>query len=440
MDGQPCSCHDVFGFFLAATSSSSCVRRARSDSHVGFTPSSLSFIGMSTIVRAYTLLHCFAISFAFTTPKCCERRSIELAAEASSRREFLDQASLASAGVIVSGLSVPSQAEEMVGSIDLPALGLGAWAWGDSVFWGYDKKEDDELHRVFDVAVGKLPKTLFDTAELYGLGRSETLLGKFSEDCADKVQIATKFAALPWRTKAADVVKACEASVQRLGGRPIDLYQIHFPNSWSNAEYWDGLAEAYEKGLVKAVGVSNYGSDALRACHESLAARGIPLATNQIQLSLLYKWPLQNGLLETCKELNVKVLAYSPLALGFLTGKYSADREPSGPRKKLFTQLSATPDYQDLLEVMRGIANSHEGGTLSQVAINWARAKNTVPIPGARTVKQVEQNFGALNWNLSPEEERILDEASDKVTSFLAPDASPFPKEDINTGLKLFDS
>ena len=100
----------------------------------------------------------------------------------------------------------------------------------------------------------KSPKTLLDTAELYGLGRSEELIGKFGKDFDEsKIQVATKFAALPFRTKATDVVKACEASVKRLG-RPIDLYQIHFPNGWSNAEYWDGLAMAFDKGLVKAVG------------------------------------------------------------------------------------------------------------------------------------------------------------------------------------------
>ena len=171
--------------------------------------------------------------------------------------------------------------------------------------------------------MSKSKPVLFDSAELYGLGRSETLLGDFLDKqkqkdvtAAEDTIIATKFAALPFRTKPESVVKACEASVRRLGGRPIDLYQIHFPNAYSNAEYWDGLAMAYEKGLVKAVGVSNYGVDATRACHKALAKRGIPLATNQIQHSLVYRYPEQNGLLQACDDLGVKVLSYSPLALG----------------------------------------------------------------------------------------------------------------------------
>jgi pyridoxine 4-dehydrogenase len=254
-------------------------------------------------------------------------------------------------------------------------------------------------------------------------------------------KVATKFAAFPFRTKPSDVVKACEQSMARLQ-RPIDLYQIHFPNAWSNAEYWDGLAMAYDKGLVQAVGVSNYGIDALRACHAALAKRGIPLATNQIQLSLLYTHPIQNGLLAACDDLGVKVLSYSPLALGCLTGKYSIDMPPKGPRNSLFQSLQATPDYDNLLATMKDIARTHNNGnaTPSQVALNWTRAKKTIPIPGARTLGQVQQNYAALDWDLSNAEVAALDQAAAKVTTFIQPNASPFSKEDINTHLKMFDS
>jgi pyridoxine 4-dehydrogenase len=366
--------------------------------------------------------------------------TIRLSMVESSRRDFVN-----TVGVLAAALwlpSSPSQAATSSPSIKLPPMGLGAWAWGDSVFWKYDPKEDDELHRVFDYAISQSSSpVLFDTAEIYGFGRSETLLGQFSKEYApEKVQIASKFAALPWRTKAKDVVSACQASVDRLGGRPIDLYQIHFPNVWNNADYWEGLAECYEKGLVKAVGVSNYGSDAVRACHGVLAKHGIPLATNQIQCSLLYRWPIENGLLDTCKKLGVQVLSYSPLALGFLTGKYNEANLPKGPRQGIFKQLLSTPDYENLLGVMQQVAEKHNGATLSQVAINWTRAKGTIPIPGARTVNQVSQNYGSLAWNLSKQEETMLDDAAAKVTTFIIPDKNPFPKQDINTGLVMYDS
>jgi pyridoxine 4-dehydrogenase len=370
---------------------------------------------------------------------------------AASRRKFLDE----SFGQVIlstsTGLWVPpssnaieSQITMSKQSIDLPPIGLGAWSWGDAIFWGYNPSQDAELERVFDYAVqasSKLgTKALFDTAELYGLGRSESLIGTFRQNWNDKVLIASKFAALPFRTSSTSVIKACEASVKRLGGQPIDLYQIHFPNSWSNADYWDGLATVYERGLVRAVGVSNYGSDALRACHASLASRGIPLSTNQIQYSLLYRWPELNGLIDTCKELDVKVLAYSPLALGFLTGKYSTSQLPDGPRNSIGKQLFQTPDYENLIQLMKEISSKRVGASVSQVAINWARAKGTIPIPGARTLAQVQQNYDALDWNLSSKEVEMLDLAAESVTSFLTPDKSPFPREDINTHLKMFDS
>jgi pyridoxine 4-dehydrogenase len=326
----------------------------------------------------------------------------------------------------------------------------GAWAWGDALFWGYNPKQDNDLKEVFNYAVSK-NLAFFDTAELYGLGRSEYLLGKFRKEAgADggKVQIATKFAALPFRTTSNDVVKACKDSLRRLNpdgkNEPIDLYQIHFPNAWSNEEYWDGLAQCYEQGLVKAVGVSNYGVDAMRAVHAKLAERGIPLATNQIQLSLLYRFPIDNGLLQACNDLNVKVLSYSPLSLGFLTGKYNSENRPSGPRLSIAKKLFDGPDdgkaFNELLVVMKSISENHGGVPLSQVALNWTRAKGTIPIPGARSLKQAKQNMGALEWDLTGDELAALDMASAKTPAYISPDKSPFPKEDINTKLKMFDS
>lgn len=372
----------------------------------------------------------------------------------SSRRSFLNHVVTATtAGTLstlsMEGLNSPAVAatgNTLAGQIQLPPMGLGAWSWGDSLFWGYDKKNDNDLKEVFDYAINnaKSSTTLLDTAEVYGFGRSEELIGKFSRDSdPSKVQVATKFAALPFRTRASDVVKACEKSAQRLG-RPIDLYQIHFPNAWSNAEYWDGLAMAFDRGLVKAVGVSNYGVDATRACHDALAQRGIQLASNQIQMNLLYRWPEQNGLLQACDDLGVQVLAYSPLALGMLTGKYTRDKPPRGPRKAIYEQLLTTPDYENLLATMKDVAAGHdddgEATTLSQVALNWARAKKTIPIPGARTLSQIQKNNAALDWTMTPEEVALLDREAAKVNTFVKPGASPFPKKDINTGLVMFDS
>jgi len=209
---------------------------------------------------------------------------------------------------------------------------------------------------------------------------------------------------------------------------------------FSNEAYWDGLGDAYERGLVKSVGVSNYGVDALRACHAKLADRGIKLASNQIQMSLLYRWPIENGLLDACKELDVKVLSYSPLALGFLTGKYNKSNLPSGPRAAIGKSLyEDETSYDNLLAVMKDIAAKHDA-VPSQVALNWAINKGTIPIPGARTIKQAKQNLATIDWSMSAEEERLLDEASAKVTGFVTPDKNPFPRKDKDTGLTMYDS
>jgi len=378
----------------------------------------------------------------------------------SSRRDFLIQTAAISsvplwipnqAAYATESVPVPlttTTATTVKKALDLPPMGLGCWSWGDSFFWGYNPKNDGDLKVVFDYAVKNYSPVLIDTAEIYGFGRSESLLGEFSSGISDEQTVmATKFAALPFRTKPENVLKAAQASVNRLGGKPIDLYQIHFPNAYANEEYWDGMAQAYEQGLIKAVGVSNYGVDAVRACHAALAKRGIPLASNQIQYSLLYRYPEQNGLLEACNELGVQILAYSPLALGLLTGKYATsediEKNLQGPRKKLFAQTVEKPQFQSLLTTMKEIAQSHSTEdrivTLPQVAINYCRSKGTIPIPGARTLRQVQSNYEALQWDLTETEVAKLDSVSDGL-AYNDPSALPFPKFDKDTGLKMYDS
>ena len=331
--------------------------------------------------------------------------------------------------------------------LKLPPIGLGCWSWGDSLFWGYNPKNDANLQDVFNYATSsRNVPILFDSAEIYGFGRSESLLGEYSHSLTNPndVVIATKFAALPWRSTPESVVKACLASTNRLG-RPIDLYQIHFPNAYANAAYWDGMAMAYEQGLIRAVGVSNYGVDAVRACHKALAQRGVPLSTNQIQYSLLYQHPEKsNGLLQCCKDLGMEVLAYSPLALGLLTGKYTnveSVKSVSGPRRTLFENNVSNPQYATIMSAMKEVANSHVDveATIPQVAINWCIAKGTIPIPGARTLSQVKSNYASLDWKMSEGEIQFLDKAT-RGFSYIDPSLSPFPRVDKDTGLIMFDS
>lgn len=375
--------------------------------------------------------------------------SVQQLAETSPRANTTRRTVVGMGGAAMTGSLLPAtppvlaETAARVGEpLVLPRLGFGAWSWGDSLFWGYDPKNDDELAKVFDYAVSK-GVNLFDTAEVYGFGRSETLLGQFANrsPASEKIKVATKFAAYPWRTKPGEVLDAAKASTDRLG-RPIDLYQIHFPNGWANEAYWDGLGDAVTGGLVKAVGVSNYGADALRACHAKLKDRGIKLTSNQIQVSLIYPFALENGLVDACQELGVNVLAYSPLGLGLLTGKFSEDKLPDGPRQALAKQFLADPNFGGLIATMRDVGKDKlpGGATPSQVALAWCMAKGACVIPGARTLKQAESNIGALDVKLSAEDVALLDMTAAKVKKVLTPETNPFAKKDLFTGMKMYDS
>ena len=173
--------------------------------------------------------------------------------------------------------------------------------------------------------------TLFDTAEMYSGGASERRLGELAH--GKDVLLATKFPPGLFATTS-DMPKALDASLARLGRNSIDLYQHHFPSGRvSIPKLMELMADAVAMGKVKAVGVSNYSAEQLRIAHAALAGRGIPLASNQVEYSLLHRQPEVNGVLDTCRELGITLIAYQPLASGALTGKYKAGDRPTGLRR-----------------------------------------------------------------------------------------------------------
>ena len=306
----------------------------------------------------------------------------------------------------------------------LPTMGCGTWAWGNRLLWGYDENMDDQLQAVFNLCVTN-GVTLFDTGDSYGTGklngRSEQLLGQFSRDYLgsnqENICIATKLAAYPWRLTRQSMVSACAASAKRLG-RNVDLVQMHWSTAnyapWQEAALLQGLADLYEQGLVKGVGLSNYGPKRLKWVHQKFSDRGVPIATLQVQYSLLSTYPVtQLGLKDVCDELGIKLIAYSPLVLGLLTGKYSEKGPfPKGIRGLLFRQL--LPGIRPLLDCLLAIAQSRNK-TISQVAINWCICKGTIPIPGAKSLEQAKENIGALGWQLDSNEVAELDRAAASV-------------------------
>jgi aryl-alcohol dehydrogenase-like predicted oxidoreductase len=255
---------------------------------------------------------------------------------------------------------------------------------------------------------------LFDTAEIYGGGESERIIGRLlarDPSVRDEVVIATKFMPLPWKLAVTgSLVRAARASLQRLGIASIDLYQIHGPISLrSHGALADALAAAHEQGLIKAVGVSNYSVKETRSIDAALRKRGLRLATNQIEFSLLRTRPEKVGLLECCRELGVVPLAYSPIGQGRLTGKYSAANPPPASR-----DFSAYPmaEVDKVVDVLRRIGAAHGDRTPSQVALAWIIAKGAVPIPGAKSRQQAEDNAGALGWQMDDAELAELDAAA----------------------------
>jgi pyridoxine 4-dehydrogenase len=344
-----------------------------------------------------------------------------------------------------------------IGTLDVPNLALGTIAWS--------AKGEAEHGRDY----GTLARTaaaegmnLFDTAERYGAsgsslipaslkamglpvkqdylgGDTETRLGEWLHDSGT---IMTKFAPTPFRGDAQDIVDACRGSASRRGRESVDLIQIHMPDiiqpfaafgfeNRREEQHWDGLAECYHSGLAKNVGVSNYGPTLLKRAHEHLAKRGVPLASNQICFSLLYRQQGALRTVETCKDLGVKCLAYYPLAMGLLTGKLTPERlsgKSDTRSRELLRYLvggtgsgfpntagdipegGVTPLLVALTEVAARINR-----TPAQIALNCIICKGAIPIAGATSVQQMRENAGALGWRLSEEDVAILDAAADAL-------------------------
>lgn len=301
-------------------------------------------------------------------------------------------------------------------------MGCGTWAWGNRLLWGYDESMDTQLQEVFDLCVSN-GVTLFDTGDSYGTGKlngqSEKLLGKFDREYTgenkDKICLATKLAAYPWRLTPKSMFKAGEASIQRMGR--VDLAQMHWSTAnyfpWQEEQLLDGLGDLYERGLVKGIGLSNYGTKRLKRIHAKFSRRSIAIATLQVQYSLLSTYPVTElGIKETCDELGIKLIAYSPLCLGVLTGKYTDSSYPKGLRSLLFRRL--VPEAKPVLDCLQAIAQ-YRNKTMAQVAINWCIAKGAIPIPGAKNIKQAQENIAAKDWRLDAGEVAELDRAAARV-------------------------
>lgn len=296
-------------------------------------------------------------------------------------------------------------------------LGLGAWQWGDRVVWGYGQTHTDkEIRELFNASLS-LGIRFIDTAEIYGSGYSERLLGQLLKEIDQPVLVATKFFPWPWRLTKGFVPRALKSSLERMGLESVDLYQVHWPSPIMSPEtMMEGMVECVKRGWTRTVGVSNFGEKRMLRAYSTLAQHGIPLASNQVHYSLLSREVEKNGTLARCKELGIRLIAYSPLEKGLLSGKYSLENPPPGVRGSQYAEM--LKKLPPILKLMQEIGLNHGDKTIGQVALNWLICKGALPIPGAKNLKQAEQNAGGAGWRMTEEEVTKLDEATDNFREY----------------------
>ena len=279
-------------------------------------------------------------------------------------------------------------------------IGLGLWQFGSREWgWGESLTEPEAVcivGRALDLGIN-----LFDTAELYGGGRSEAILGRTLTGRRDEAIIATKVS--PHHLTRRAVREAAQRSLGRLGVDSIDLYQVHWPNRFIPiSSTMLGMKDLLEAGQVKAVGVSNFSLGRWRRAEASL---GAPVISNQVQFHLLDQRPLAELAPYVERRRGWVILAYSPLAQGVLGGRYDAASTPDDFRSSnpAFSKASFER-VSPLLDALREIGRRH-GATPAQIALAWLiHQPNVIVIPGARSVEQVEQNAAAADLELSTEE------------------------------------
>ncbi len=305
--------------------------------------------------------------------------------------------------------------------IKVPVVSFGAWAIGGSMWGGAD---DDAAVRAIQAGID-LGVTCIDTAAIYGMGHSECLVGKAIAGRREKVIVATK-CGLRWdleegqfffeghdpegqphrifrNLRPGSIRCECERSLTRLGVDCIDLYQCHWPDPTSNLDdAMAALLDLQEQGKVRAIGVSNFAADMIQRC----LRKGV-IASDQPKYNMLER-AIEQDVLPFCIDENVGVLAYSPMAMGLLTGKVTMDREFRGDdtrRNRPWFSAANRKRVLDVLAKIQPIADGHNA-TLGQVAVNWVICQQgiTSALVGARNEIQVAENAKAADFRLAQEE------------------------------------
>lgn len=291
-------------------------------------------------------------------------------------------------------------------------VGFGAWQAGGKE-WGKDFTDSSII-----AAIGRsldLGVNLIDTAELYGDGHSEEVVGRALRKFGrENFVVATKFHGE--HLHYGDVLRACDASLSRLGVKEIDVYQMHWTDPWEQVplrETMRGLKKLKKEGKVASLAVSNFAVRDLEEARELLD--GLDVVSDQVRYNLLQR-EIEAEVLPYCKNEGISVIAWSPLAKGMLTGKYSAAKVPKDPVRvegKLFSPRNLKA-AEGLLEALEEVA-SRRGKSMAQVSLNWLLTRGVVVIPGAKNPVQAEENAGAAGWRLAAAEMKKITGAAGRT-------------------------
>jgi len=260
---------------------------------------------------------------------------------------------------------------------------------------------------------------LIDTAELYGKGYSERLVGKALKEIGrDNFVVATKVNSQHLRYD--ELQKACTASLERLGIDQIDLYQVHWPDPWEQIPLkytFKALERLYDEGKIRAIGVSNFAVRDLEEARSLLSHTDI--ASNQVRYNLV-QYDVEEEVLPYCKKNGIVVIAYEPIAAGALSGKYSPESPPTDQNRINEYKQFRSENLEQIARVIRVLSEvaKKNDKTIPQVAINWLiNSPNAlvVPIPGARNSTQAKDNAGAAGWKMSEEDMKTLTDAGHLV-------------------------
>lgn len=291
--------------------------------------------------------------------------------------------------------------------LNISVVSLGTWAFGGDLWWG--KQDDKDSMAVLDAAI-KRGLNCIDTAPVYGRGRSERIIGAFikKQKLRDKVIIATKVG-LGWRgstifhnLKRKAILKEVDESRMRLNTEYFDLYQVHWPDPDTPIrETAETMYELYQKGVIKAVGVSNYSVKQMEEFRKYS-----PLHSLQPQYSM-FERSIEAEIVPFCIENNIAIIAYAPLYSGILTGKFFFDKvsipnDTSRKMKKADLEEPLFSINKKSLSQLKDIAANY-GKTLTQLVINWNFSQRgiTSSIVRTRNLKQLDEDLGSIGWKIS---------------------------------------